>query len=82
MTENCSSIGPCVDHFSGNLPPTTVRETVHLSTYVSQVSSKLPLVKAQLMNLETLPKVNIAHRLYLTLPVANAKGERSFSVPY
>ncbi|XP_068245391.1 zinc finger MYM-type protein 1-like [Palaemon carinicauda] len=75
-------------HLSADVQDTFVEEIVHFSGYMNQI--KAPPEKcapsAALKHLrnagisEAFPNVDIAYRLYLTLPATNCEGERSFSV--
>ena len=75
-------------HFSADVQDTFVEEIVHFSGYMKEIEGPpekcAPLAALKhLRNAgisETFPNVDIVYRLYLTLPAANSKGERSFSV--
>ena len=73
-------------HFSADLQLTLADEMVQFSAYMKQAPPENCSPLAALRHLrnagivETFPNVDIAYRLYLTLSVANAEGERSFSV--
>lgn len=72
-------------HFSVDLQVIYEDEIVHFAACVEQVLADNCTPFSALRHIrkvgitETFPNVDISLRLYLTLPVANTEGERSFS---
>lgn len=69
--------------YSSDLDEQFPAELLHVLHFVKDAGSTSPLDLLILMKKNELssvfPNVDIARRIYLTLPVSNASGERSFS---
>ena len=78
------SLKVCASNLDSDFPSEVVHFALHLRSSLD-LGSKTNAAEAQLSYLkkncliETFPNVAIVLRIYLTLPVANTKGERSFS---
>uniref|UniRef100_A0A8C1QLR1 TTF-type domain-containing protein n=1 Tax=Cyprinus carpio TaxID=7962 RepID=A0A8C1QLR1_CYPCA len=84
---DCDSVHKCAaalsSKYSDDLDKDFGEELIQFKTFVQEEKTRSPKIMLQLLHRHglqtTFPSVFVALRIFLTLPVTNAEGERSFS---
>lgn len=87
MDTDCDSVRKCAAALSSAYPDDLDRdfgeELIQFKAFVQEEKNRSPVIMLQLLHRHglqsTFPNVFVALRIFLTLPVTNAEGERSFS---